>query len=59
MKPPRRVADGPGGIGTAVVVLGLGLALTALRGLRHRRTSHSAGTSRRASLLASTSPPHR
>ena len=59
MKPPRSVADGPGGIGTVVVGLGLGLALTALWGLRHRRTSRSAGNCRRAMLLASISPPHR
>ena len=59
VKLPRRVADGPGGIGTVVVGLGLGLALTALWGLRHRQTPHSPGTCRRARLLTSTSPPLR
>jgi len=48
VKTLHRVPGERGGIGTVVVGLGLGLALTALWGLRHRRMSDSAGTSRRA-----------
>ena len=59
MNERTRVAGGRGAIGTVVFGLGLGLALTALWGLRYRRMPHFAGTSRRARLLASTSRPQR
>ena len=59
VKTLHRTPGERGGLGTVVVGLGLGLALTALWSLRHRRTSHPAGTSRRATLLASTSALHR
>ncbi|MXV96948.1 MAG: hypothetical protein F4Y07_12125 [Gemmatimonadetes bacterium] len=59
MRTLHRVRGDLGGIGTVIAGLGLGLALTALLSLRHRRTSHPAGTSRRATLLANTTALHR
>ncbi len=59
VKTLHRVPGERGGIGAVVVGLGLGLALTALWGLRHRRMSRSGGASWRAGLLASTPAPDR
>ena len=59
MNERTRVAGGRGAIGAVVFGLGLGLALSALWGLRSRRTSHFDGTSRRAGLVASTFRPQR
>lgn len=53
----KQDTGGRAGIGTVVLGLGLGLVLTTLWGLRHRRTHRLAATSHRAELLASTSRP--
>ena len=58
MNARKQVTGGRAGIGTVVFGIGLGLVLTTLWGIRHRRTHRFAATSHRAELLAGSTRLH-